>query len=80
MMPKFRFDDTDSFEANWEKFLVEMQSIDAEMASILRANKGKLAAIVCQGHRNTQARADFNAGVIIALDSLLRTEFLEKSP
>ena len=48
--------------------------LDADMAGIIRANKDKLAAIVRQGQRNTQARADFNAGVRAALDGLLTPE------
>lgn len=73
-MPGFRFGETDSFETNLEAFLAEMEGVDADMAGIIRANKDKLAAIVRQGQRNTQPRADFNAGVRAALDDLLAPE------
>ena len=77
-MPGFGFGETDSFEENWEAFLAEMESVDADMAGILRANKDKLAAIVRQGHRDAHARADFNAGVMEALDGLLTSKFEEE--
>jgi hypothetical protein len=73
-MPGFRFDDAHPFRANWESFLTEMEGVDADMAGILRANKEKIAAIVCQGTRNSQARAIFNASVIAALDGLLTSK------
>ena len=70
-MPGFRFSETASFEVNWEAFLGEMDAVDADMAKILRDNKDKLAAIMHQGHRNAQARAEFNANVMEALDGVL---------
>jgi hypothetical protein len=73
-MPEFRFGETELFKANWEAFLTEMDGIDANMAGILRDNKDKLAAILRQGHRNTHARADFNASVMAALDGVLTPE------
>ena len=77
-MPRFRFGESSSFEINWEAFLVEMESVDADMADILRANKDKLVAIVRQGNRNANGRADFNASVMDALDRLLIPESQEE--
>ena len=77
-MPGFRFSESNSFEINWEAFLVEMESVDADMADILRANKDKLVAIVRQGNRNANGRADFNASVMGALDRLLIPESQEE--
>ncbi|MCZ7641509.1 MAG: hypothetical protein M5U33_00510 [Pseudorhodoplanes sp.] len=59
------------FEKNWESFFFEMESVDAEMAAILRANKTHLSAIVRQGSRNASARAEFNAKIMHALDDFL---------
>jgi hypothetical protein len=70
-MPTFNFGEKDSFASNWKAFLTAMDTVDAEMAAILRANEGKLAAIVREGSRNAQARADFNLEVMKALDRLL---------
>jgi hypothetical protein len=70
-MPGFRFGETDSFDKNWESFLSEMESADADMAAILRANKTQLSEIVRQGNRNPQARAEFNAKIMQALDEFL---------
>jgi hypothetical protein len=70
-MPAFRFDGTGTFEENWSALMAELQSLDADMAAILAANKERLAAIVRQGQRNTNARASFNAEVVTALDALL---------
>jgi hypothetical protein len=70
-MPEFAFVESDSFERNWTSFLKEMEAIDADMAAILIANRDKLAVIVNQGNRNLQARVNFNAGVLQALESLI---------
>jgi hypothetical protein len=70
-MPGFKFGENDPFPANWIAFLGAMDSVDPEMAAILRANEVKLAAIVREGSRNAQARTDFNSEVIKALDLLL---------
>lgn len=70
-MPVFRFQKTNSFDANWEAFLAEMDQHDSDMADILRANQDTLAAIVRQGDRDAQERARFNASVLEALNSLL---------
>lgn len=70
-MPGFTFNENDSFADNWKAFLGSMDSVDPEMATILRANEGKLAAIVREGNRNASARGSFNAEVLRTLDSLL---------
>ena len=64
----FLFDTDKSFEINFEAFLEDMKTVDAEMAAILQSNIGKLAAIVKNGDRNPQARGDFNALIGVALD------------
>jgi hypothetical protein len=67
----FAFDESKSFSTNFAAFLDHMKSADADMAEILRANAGKLAAIVKNGERNAQARGDFNAIIAAALDKLV---------
>jgi hypothetical protein len=73
-MPGFTFNENDSFADNWKAFLGAMDSVNPEMAAILRANEGKLAAIVREGNRNAPARGSFNAEVLKALDSLLAAD------
>lgn len=70
-MPAFNFDGSKSLDDNWNSFIEEMKSVDADMAGILAANRDKLAAIVRQGTRNTNARSTFNAEVVKALDALI---------
>jgi hypothetical protein len=70
-MSGFTFNENDSFADNWKAFLGAMDSVDLELAAILRTNGGKLAAIVREGNRNASARGSFNAEVLKALDSLL---------
>ena len=70
-MAAFNFDDSKAFDDNWNSFIDELKSVDADMAGILAANKDKLAAIVRQGTRNTTARSAFNAEVVKALDALI---------
>jgi hypothetical protein len=70
-MPGFTFTESDSFEKNWNAFLKAMETADPEMATILEANKDKVAGIVSQGNRSSQARAEFNAAILKALDALL---------
>jgi len=70
-VPAFNFDDSKALDDNWNSFIDEMKSVDADMAGILAANKEKLAAIVRQGTRNTNARSAFNAEVVKALDALI---------
>jgi len=70
-MPGFTFGENDSFAENWKAFMSAMDSVDPEMAAILRANEVMLAAIVREGRRNAQVRANFNAVVLKELDRLL---------
>lgn len=70
-MPGFGFSENDSFAVNFQAFLRAMDSVDPEMAAILRANESKLATIVQEGNRNAQARTTFNSEVLKALDRLL---------
>lgn len=70
-MPAFNFDDSKALDDNWDSFIEEMKSVDPDMAGILAANRDKLAAIVRQGTRNTNARSAFNAEVVKALDALI---------
>lgn len=70
-MPAFQFDESKTFDNNWSAFMAELQTIDAEMAGILAANKEKLAAIVRQGQRDGGARSRFNAEIVKALDALV---------
>ena len=78
-MPAFNFADSKGFDDNWDSFIEELKSVDIDMASILAANKGKLAAIVRQGTRSTSARSAFNAEVVKALDALLAKTTLSKA-
>lgn len=55
-------------------FLSNLESIDTEMATILRDNWDELIAIVQQGERNAKARGEFNTQVAIALDSLVKLD------
>jgi hypothetical protein len=70
-MPPFQFDEAQSFQANLEVFLDEMEGDDPEMASILRANMDKLASVVEEGQTNRRAREEFNRRVLEALERLL---------
>ena len=70
-MPAFNFDDSKALDDNWDSFIEEMKSVDPDMAGILAANRDKLAAIVRQGTRNTNARSDFNSEGVKALDALI---------
>lgn len=68
----FRFDQAKSFSENCGAFLSSLESIDAGMAAILRANWDVLVAIVQEGERGSKARSEFNAKVGTALDSLVK--------
>lgn len=70
-MPAFRFNESNDFDANWAAFIAEAQTIDADMAAILAANKDRLGAVVRQGQSNSTVRSTFNAEVVKALDALL---------
>jgi hypothetical protein len=78
-MPAFRFEEEKSFDANWSAFMAEMNTLDPQLATILAANKEKLAAIVAQGDRDTRARGDFNTAVAAALDSLVAEQNAEET-
>lgn len=67
----FAFDATKSFDDNFEALLVELESVDKEMAAILRANAPALAKVVRDGERDSSARAAFNTEVAKALDTLV---------
>ncbi len=54
--------------------MAEMNTLDPQLATILAANKDKLAAIVTQGDRDTRARGDFNSAIATALDALVAAE------
>ncbi len=73
-MPAFRFQEDKSFDTNWSAFMAEMNTLDPQLATILAANKDKLAAIVTQGDRDTRARGDFNSAIATALDALVAAE------
>jgi hypothetical protein len=70
-MPAFRFDDAKPFDANWDAFMAEMRSLDPDMAALLEANKGAVAAIVRHGERDSGSRSRFNAAIAVALDKLV---------
>lgn len=66
-----RFDEAKSFSDNCGAFLASLETIDADMAAILRDNWDALVAVVRQGERDSKARSEFNSKVASALDSLL---------
>lgn len=68
----FGFDENKPFGANFEAFLSHMESVDVELAAILRANAAKLSVIVKNGERNSQARTEFNTIVAAALDKFVQ--------
>ena len=67
----FTFDASKSFDDNFELFLAELESVDRELAAILRANASALAKVVRDGERDSNARAAFNTEVAKALDALV---------
>ena len=69
-MADFTFDDSKNFEENCTAFLAEMESVDAEMAEILKENWPSLLMIVKHGERDPKARMEFNTSVAEALDAL----------
>lgn len=69
-MAALKFGDTATFDENWEAFLSALEALDPEMTTILRVNRDRLRNIVRGGTRNTQARSDFNARVLAALEAL----------
>lgn len=70
-LAKLRFDDSNSFNTNCEEFLTILETVDAEMAGILRDNWDTLLAIVSEGGRNTRTRSEFNTSIATALDALV---------
>ena len=79
MVTMFLFDEDKPFEVNFAAFLDHMKTVDAEMASILEANAAKLAAIVKNGERNSQARGDFNAFIGNELDKIVEAGAAEEA-
>jgi len=67
-----RFDEAKSFSDNCRTFLASLETIDADMAIILRDNWATLIAVVREGERDSKARGEFNSKVASALDSLLK--------
>lgn len=65
------FDALKSFDDNFDAFLAELNSVDKEMADILRANADLLAEVVHSGERNSNARAAFNTEIAKALDAFV---------
>ncbi|MCT8999938.1 hypothetical protein [Chelativorans intermedius] len=73
-MAEFRFDDQKSFDENFESYLKALESVDKDMAVVLRANARLLAPILRDGDRDTKARQEFNERVATALDDLLEAK------
>lgn len=67
----FTFDASKTFDDNFEILLGELESVDKDMAAILRANATTLANVVRDGERDSNARSAFNAEVAKALDALV---------
>ncbi len=70
----FRFNETNNFADNCEAFLTWIETVDPEMASILRHNWASLIAIVNEGNRDSKARSEFNAAVETMLDAIVSQE------
>jgi hypothetical protein len=68
-----RFEDTDDFKTNLERFLTYMESEDPEMGAILRAHAGSLLDAKDDAARRG-ARALFNFSVTSELDGLLQKD------
>lgn len=67
----FVFDASKSFGDNFESLLKDLESVDKEMAAILRSNADALASIVRDGERDANARSAFNTEIAKALDALV---------
>lgn len=67
----FAFDGSKLFDDNFEALLAELESVDKDMASVLRANADLLAEVVHNGERDSNARAAFNTEIAKALDALV---------
>jgi hypothetical protein len=70
----FEFDRSKTFDENFQAFLTQLESVDEEMAAILRSNVATLAKVVRDGERDSIARAAFNTEVAKALDALVATK------
>lgn len=70
-MPGFQFDQSKTFEENCQVFVDELETRDAELASILRENWDQLLTVVQSGESSSRNRADFNAAISTALDELI---------
>lgn len=70
MTVQFKFDGTKPLDENFAAFLDFLKNVDEDMTAILRANAPALAAIVRDGERDGDARADFNSAIAAALDVL----------
>lgn len=66
------FDEAKSFADNCDAFLSSLAILDEDMASILRDHWNVLIAVVREGERDSKARAQFNAEVASALDSMAK--------
>lgn len=70
-MTDFSLDDSKRFRDNCSDFLESAKDIDPQMAGILEANWEKLLLVVCDGDRDTKARAILNNAIAVALDESL---------
>lgn len=66
-----RFDEAEGFAENCKLFLVHVEEVDVEMATILQDNWDALVVIVREGDRDSKARGELNAKVASALDALV---------
>jgi len=67
----FSLDDSKRFRDNFSDFLESAKDIDPQMAGILEAIWEKLLLVVCDGDRDTKARAILNNAIAVALDESL---------
>lgn len=74
-MADFGFDDSKSFQDNCAAFLQAVESVDQELAAILKANWDKLEKIVHEGQRDSKSRTQFNDAVAEALDAQIEKTF-----
>lgn len=70
MSSDFKFDESKSFAENFSLFCDQLDGIDPEMSKIFRANAPTLASVVRGGESDTEARAQFNAAIVVALDTM----------
>lgn len=66
----FEFAAEASREENVEAFLSHLDTIDPEMAALLRAHIGKLLPLPDDGARKNRARSSFNSAILAALEVL----------